>query len=392
MTLVRGLDHRLHGRPQVDVGRESEIGRHDSDDGVGAVAELEDRTEDPRIRSEPLSPETIIDNDDGLASSTPFFGVEVASDRGSNAQHWKQLDGNTDAAHLLRLGDGGQVVPHRNPSIGGKVFENVVPVPIKNELRHRQPLVFAELLSVTLNRDQPFRILVRQRPKQDGVRHREDGGIGADGESHREDDDGGDACLPRQSTKGVAEISEEIGHESPLSMCRSKLALLRPDTKPNGISQREKAPGKKLEGRLFFAPPPPESDLGVPLPAPSHTISRRNDPGNGGDEAATKAQSVAAAFHGLCFPGLGRARLRKHPLETWKSLASLVEHFLTGRRQAVVTALWPFFPRRLFFVLPLGVEAARFLQTAQRGVNRPVRKAGYVHGVEAVAVPTRDAG
>ena len=63
--------------------------------------------------------------------------------------------------------------------------------------------------------DQTTRLRIRQRPEQDGVEDREDGGIGADAQRQRGQRDGSKTGVLTQHAHSVAQIVEQRIHVPP---------------------------------------------------------------------------------------------------------------------------------------------------------------------------------
>lgn len=63
---------------------------------------------------------------------------------------------------------------------------------------------------------------------------------------------------------------------------------------------------------------------------------------------------------------------------------------LTQWSKSVVAPLGAVFFSRLVLILPLTIEDATTLESAQDRIHRPIRQPGGVHDVEAVPMPSAD--
>jgi hypothetical protein len=164
----------------------SETARHDPNDGVGLVAQLDRLADRIRVAGETAFPKFVTEDDDRVGAVSIFLGSEIAPERRLNAQQLKEIERNARADKPLRFIRPGQV--ESLADVGRDMLEDLVLGSPLEEIRGRARRLGKSRLDAE-DADDLFRLRIRQRPKQNRVDHTEDRGVRADGESQSEDRD-----------------------------------------------------------------------------------------------------------------------------------------------------------------------------------------------------------
>ncbi len=193
-----------HRRPERDVaGREEEVGRHDADDRVRGVVEIERLPDDAPVAREVILPEAITEHDRARRAAAVVGGGEGPSNDGSNAKRRKEIGGHGGAFEPRRLAFADHV--HGEPVVRADRFERVAgafPVTI---VRRRQLHPVKSRLGLP-ERHQAIGLVKRQRAKQDEIRDRKRGSCRPDAKRHDENGCHGKARRPCQRSSRVPEI------------------------------------------------------------------------------------------------------------------------------------------------------------------------------------------
>ena len=202
--LPAGVFRRLADRrPQLDAARELEVGRHDADHREAAVVERHLLIEDAGVAAEAPLPERVAEHGDRLRARLVFVIGEEAAPQGIDAQRLEQLSRHHAAGQPLGLARARQVVALA--AVDADVLEDLVlrpPVLVVRvsdghliNLRARLPQV-----------DEPLGFGVGQRLEQHRIDDAEDGRRRADAERQRQHRDEGEAGVPEQHARAVAQV------------------------------------------------------------------------------------------------------------------------------------------------------------------------------------------
>jgi hypothetical protein len=213
---LRAVAERRHERlEEVHLrggGRELEVGRQDADDRHGAVAKCYLLADCAGVGVEEALPQPRADEDDGRRARPVFLRREGAPRHRLQVQQREEVGGHGRAGQLLLLLADAQQRPRAG--VGGDVRERLRPRAPVGEVRVGNDLRLVGPHAVAPRRHQPPRILVRQRPQQHGVHHREDGAVGPDAERQRHHGDGRKPRPLRQHPQPVPNVLQQSPHES----------------------------------------------------------------------------------------------------------------------------------------------------------------------------------
>ena len=188
-----------------DVERVLERARHDPDDFMRDVGNRDELADDVRPAPVLFLPNVVAQDDDRLGVGYGVLGQKRAAHQGAFAEDAEVILRDQAAGHRGRLLDLGQVVVI--VTAGGDGFEgsDLFLEFAKAGRRHRFARII--LLQISrLHRENAIGVRIRQWRHENGVDHREDGGVRADAERKGEDRDEGEPRRFPELAKGVAEI------------------------------------------------------------------------------------------------------------------------------------------------------------------------------------------
>src|SRR5262245_43446562 len=90
-------------QPHVSPIRQAKIGRHNTDDAIGLVIELDCFPDQIRLRLKPAAPEAMTQQDNLLLTRLIFFGRECAAVAGCDAKHRKKTGGGVSVLEFFRF-------------------------------------------------------------------------------------------------------------------------------------------------------------------------------------------------------------------------------------------------------------------------------------------------
>ena len=202
------------------VGDAAEPGGHDADDGPGAAIELHGASDDGGVGAEAPLPQTVAEDDDGVAlRHFVLFRAEGSAEGRAHSQQVEVGLGDELRGDALGLIDAGE--RHGAGIECGHGFEGAAlgaPIEVIG-IGCAAALDFGAL-HVAPEFHQARRFGIGQRAQNDGIDHAEDGGVGADAEGQRERGDDGEAGTLAQGARGVAQILAAALRSSEWSTCR----------------------------------------------------------------------------------------------------------------------------------------------------------------------------
>jgi hypothetical protein len=201
---LRGIQRQR--QPQLDAAvREVEALRHDTDDLGRHAVDLDLSSENLGVSAKSTLPEAVSEHcDRGCIRQRVRVRVGMPLS-GTNADGFEELAGRVrrhDPNRLFVPDDRGiAVVP------AGDRLVRAVPALQLEKLRRREPeLVEVHARELREQLHQPLGIRIRQLPKHDGMHDAEDGGVGTNPESERQDCDSREARPFEQHSNRVAEV------------------------------------------------------------------------------------------------------------------------------------------------------------------------------------------
>lgn len=208
---VTGVGKKLidvaDGNPELRVENQvepAEVGRGDTDYGVGTAGECDGFSGDVGVGVEAGFPDAIAENDDGRIL---FVGAEAAAESERELGDVEEIGGGGLAPEALRIavaGDGGG----EKFDEGGDAGEGVgVVADVREERPGERVAAFVALGGV--EGEERGGIADGSGVQDEAADHGEDGGVGADAESESENGDQGEGRFAEEQAGGVAEIAEE---------------------------------------------------------------------------------------------------------------------------------------------------------------------------------------
>ena len=167
-------------------------------------------TDDGRICVESRPPEAFADHDNVGRTWLVLAGPEGTTRERRDAHGAENAGRHHGSRQALRLIAAREVDGNR--AIDTQMLEDLVLLEPVVERRPRDGHVLTRTVSLVQD-DEPLHVRVGEWSQHHGVGHREDGGIRADSQRERGDDDGGDDRGPPQRANGIEEVLPERGHE-----------------------------------------------------------------------------------------------------------------------------------------------------------------------------------
>ena len=110
---LRGHESEFKVARREDLGLADEgefhTGRQDADDGMRDAVEGDGCAEDVGVAAEARLPESVAENDYGMAFGTAFIGREGAAERGAHAEHREKIWGDAGHGKLNGFAGAGEV-------------------------------------------------------------------------------------------------------------------------------------------------------------------------------------------------------------------------------------------------------------------------------------------
>ena len=200
--LVRG-----QRRPELDAAQHLcpfEARRHDADHRERDAVQRDGLTDHGGIGAEAARPQGVADHQHGVTGGLVLVRRERASARRLHTQHLKVVASDELSADAERLGATDHVGTDASPrGQAGELRDVVAEVEIVGQ---RQRLIRGRFRHHREHLNQLLRIAHRQRPEENGVDQREDGGVGADAEGQRQHDDQRECSIPDRQSDGPAYV------------------------------------------------------------------------------------------------------------------------------------------------------------------------------------------
>jgi hypothetical protein len=176
-------------------------GRQDAHDFVGNAVESEGRPDGRGIGVEAVAPEGVGQDEDAAAAFLVFRGKERAAEGGPGAEHGEEVRRSAHAEEDLRFAETGEIGPGRlgDGHVGERV-DLLLPDAEIWEIGVEDRRGLRELRHDLVHEVELSRVGIGERPEQGAVHDREDGRVGADAESERENGDGGESGALAQTT------------------------------------------------------------------------------------------------------------------------------------------------------------------------------------------------
>ncbi len=187
-----------------------EAGRHDADDGEGALVEIDGGTDQVGVGGEAGGEEVRSEDDDGGGAGFVVGGEEGAAEGGGDAEDGEEVRGDVadaDGDGFAAAGEGEFVADG-----GGDVGEDAVLFLPLLELGVGGAVGGDAGAAVGIeDADELAGVGEREGFQEDGVDGAEDGGVGAEAEGEGKDGDGGEAGAAAELAGGVADVGGDIG-------------------------------------------------------------------------------------------------------------------------------------------------------------------------------------
>src|SRR5262249_33835112 len=106
-------------QPHVSPIRQAKIGRHNTDDAIALVIELDCFPDQIRLRLKPAAPEALTQQDNRLLTRLIFFGHECAAVAGYDAERRKKTGGGIKGREFFRFAFASKVESLGNITISG---------------------------------------------------------------------------------------------------------------------------------------------------------------------------------------------------------------------------------------------------------------------------------
>ena len=185
--------------------RKRKPARHDADDLVRRLAELNGAADDGGIGAEARLPRRVAEHQHAVARRHAVGLAERAAEHRRGLQRVEEVRRRDGHVRVERLG--ARRERRAAVDVGCELLERPrarAPVLVVRR-RHRVARLEVDAI-VFPHRHEAFGRGIRQRTDQDAVHHAEDGRRRADGEREREEDDGGVGRTPREQADGVANV------------------------------------------------------------------------------------------------------------------------------------------------------------------------------------------
>ncbi len=208
-----GVGGQRQGKEQVAVGDDPQRWQHlageaeglweDADHGVWLAVDRQDLGHDVGILAKPPRPKAVAQNRGWCGPRGVLEGLEQTAHHRFGAQHRQQVRADPDGADPFRSSFAGQI------GVGAQgnrqLFESGMPGLDVEVLRCGKP-VFGNIQPrrAVPENGQPVRVGVGQRLEEQGARHAENGGIGADPQRQRDNGGQSQAGRPAQRAEGMA--------------------------------------------------------------------------------------------------------------------------------------------------------------------------------------------
>ena len=153
--------------------RESEGCRHDADDFRGSVVKNQGLANDAAVTAEMTLPERVAQDAHVVFAGQVFFRHKRTAHHRIYSQNFEKVSGHLGGLKTLRGWNAGKI--HAACGISGNRGKHRALVAIGCKIRLRKPPRIQPLLRISLQQPhQPFRLRIRQGPKQDTVYQTED--------------------------------------------------------------------------------------------------------------------------------------------------------------------------------------------------------------------------
>ena len=196
------------GYPELSCRvRKCDTGRRDADDLAVDAVDQDFSAKDVGIGAEVLLPIAVAQDNDAILTSFFFCRRKRTAQGGPDTKRVEKVGADGAAKCAVRYAAIGDVVLGVE-GVAGDGGEGSGAALIFANPAFRK----AEVVGLRVDLRQAAGVGKRQRLKQDGVEHTEDGGIGADTESESEDSDGGEAGATTELAQSVVQILQESLH------------------------------------------------------------------------------------------------------------------------------------------------------------------------------------
>ena len=172
---------------------EDKVSRHDADDRVRLVAQIELLPDGPRILCVAPRPQFMLQNDDRVGTDALILRVEPAAKQGPDAEHAEQIPGDqgdleVHAVRSLANGEAGRAVIVE-PGDGGERLRRGVHESLERAVRDRHPPRPDDLIDAPQHRQLPL-LMHGQGPHEHGIGDAEGrrGGANTDPEGRNPDE------------------------------------------------------------------------------------------------------------------------------------------------------------------------------------------------------------
>jgi hypothetical protein len=199
-------------RPHLRAHREVESLRRDADDFVGLGVERDRPSDDGGIAAEAPVPEPMADDGAAMAAGGFLVCQEPAAERRLHAERREEIRGHAEALHPLRLVPANQV--HVPPGERRHALNAVALALPVEEIRRRHR--FAAVLGIagTVGQQQdPVHLREGERPDDQGVDHRQDGGVRTEPERERQHDQAGKPGALQVCSQRIFHVEAEGAHQ-----------------------------------------------------------------------------------------------------------------------------------------------------------------------------------
>ena len=200
-------------KPCVGVLWRSHLRRHDSDDGVTLIVQIDRATNRTGIAVECALPESIAEHHDRWSADFVFLLTKRPADFRRQADDVEKIPRYRSARHSFSFATRDAAKVSRFLVGAGEMFENLVVILPIEIIRQRNRVILAGSGRFVQDHD-PVRVWIRQRPKQNGVDDAEDGGVRPDAESECNNSNCGERRildhLPKSKTKIVHRICYSV--------------------------------------------------------------------------------------------------------------------------------------------------------------------------------------
>ena len=207
-------------QPHGALPREVETGGHDADHSVRGPIEPDRSADHARIGSEPLPPQRVTEHDHAFLAGLVLLAMERPAKNGPHLEYVEELRADGPCGDPSRLAGARQ--RHLDLEHGRQRCKGGCPMFLQaHEVRRRETPVALPSLDERFERQQPVRLVERQRPQEDPMDDAEDRRRQPDAERERDHGCDGEA---RASSKRPGRIPEILA------------GLLQQDPSPHGAS------------------------------------------------------------------------------------------------------------------------------------------------------------